>query len=149
VAAAEWLRTQAIMVYMIFATVLWYAPYAAYLLLVSAYARYSVLALAVLPPLLLALLERLLLGTSYLGGVVVRSFTDVLNLAFRLSSQLQLTITDVIRAPRPGRGNPAANLNLHFDPSDLLRSPQLWIGLLLAALMVWAAIIVRKRSRNL
>ena len=120
----------------------------------SAWARRSVLAWAVLPPLLLALLERLFLSTSYVGDLVTTSFNNVLNLAFRLNSQLQATITDVIRAPRGGgrggRGGAAATgIDPRFDPSDLLTSPQLWIGLVLAALMIWAAIRVRRRSQDL
>jgi ABC-2 type transport system permease protein len=151
---AEWLRTQAIILYAVYATVLWYAPYAAYLMLVSAWARRSVLAWAVLPPLMLALLERLFLSTSYIGDVVSRSFSDVLNLAFRLNSQLQATITDVIRAPRGGGrggrgGGGGALIDPRFDPTDLLSSPQLWIGLALTVLMIWGAISVRKRSHDL
>jgi ABC-2 type transport system permease protein len=152
---AEWLRTQGIILYAVYATALWYAPYAAYLMLVSAWARRSVLAWAVLPPLMLALLERLFLSTSYIGDVVSRSFSDVLNLAFRLNSQLQATITDVIRAPRGGgrggRGGVGggAVIDPRFDPTDLLSSPQLWIGLALTVLMIWGAISVRKRSHDL
>jgi ABC-2 type transport system permease protein len=152
--ATEWLRTQGIILYATFATVLWYAPYAAYLLWVSAWAKRSVLAWAVMPPLLLALLERLFFSTSYLGDLVTRSFTDVLNLAFRLNTQIQATLGDVIRAPRGGGGGRGARgggggLDPRFDPSDLLSSPQLWIGMILTAMLVYAAIRVRRRSQDL
>jgi hypothetical protein len=62
----------------------------------------------------------------------------------------------VIRGPRGGGGGgrggpggPGGGFDPRFDLSDLLSSPQLWIGLAAAALMVWAAIVLRRRSQDI
>jgi ABC-2 type transport system permease protein len=154
--ALGWLRTQGIILYTMFATVLWYAPCGAYLLLVSAWAKRSVLAWAIAPPVLLAALEKLLLGTTVLGRMVQRGYSEMLNLAFRVNRQLEITIGDVIRAPRGGGGGgrgrlggPGDGFDPRFDLTDLFTSPQLWLGLCAAAFMVWAAIVLRRRSQDI
>lgn len=144
---ADWLYTQGVILYGMVATVLWYAPFATYLLLVSAWARRSVVAWALMPPILLALLERLLLSTNYLGRVVQRGFGEVLALAFRLNRQLEVTIGDVVARPPPG-GGPGGGPGPRFDPTDLLTSPLLLLGLAAAALMIWAAIALRRRGED-
>jgi ABC-2 type transport system permease protein len=143
----DWLYTQGVILYGMVALVLWYAPFATYLLLVSAWARRSVIAWALIPPILLALLERLLLGTNYVGRVVQRGFSEVLALAFRLNRQLEVTIGDVVARPPPGVG-PGRGPGPRFDPTDLLTSPLLWLGLAAAALMIWAAIALRRRGED-
>jgi len=143
----DWLYTQGVILYGMVATVLWYAPFATYLLLVSAWARRAVVAWAVIPPILLALLERLLLGTNYIGRVVQRGFGEVLALAFRLNRQLEVTIGDVVARPPPGVG-PGGGPGPRFDPTGLLTSPMLWLGLAAAALMIWAAIALRRRGED-
>ncbi len=51
--AAGWLKMQLIMFYGLIAAMLWYAPFAAYLMLMSIWARRSPYAWALLPPVLL------------------------------------------------------------------------------------------------
>ena len=80
----DWLQLQGLLLYTTIATVLWYAPYAAYLMLVSAWARRSVFAWAVTPPLLVALIERVVFGTTYVGRIVQRGFNEL----YRLASEL-------------------------------------------------------------
>jgi hypothetical protein len=143
----DWLYTQGVIFYGMLATMLWYAPYGAYLLLVSAWARRSVYAWAFIPPILLAVLERLLLGTHYIGQVVQRGFGEVLGLAFRLSRQLDVAIGEMMVRP-PRGGGMGRGGGPRFDPTDLLTSPQLWLGLVAAALMVWAAIALRRRGED-
>jgi ABC-2 type transport system permease protein len=87
----SWLRAQGVVLYTMCATVLWYAPVGAYLLLVSAWAKRAVLAWAIAPPVLLAALEKLLLGTSVLGRIVQRGYGEMLNIAFRVNRQLEMT----------------------------------------------------------
>lgn len=143
-----WLRSQLLMLYGVAATMLWYAPYGAYLLLASAWARRSVYAWALLPPLLAAMLERLVFGTHYFGRIVQRGFGDLLGLAFRVNRQIDLSIGNVF-GPRPGGGGgggPGMRGALErLDPATLLSSTQLWIGLAATALMLWLAIGIRRR----
>ena len=119
---------------------LWYAPYAAYLLLASAWAKRSVYAWAIIPPVLLAVVERTCSARGYVWGLVRRSFGELFRLAFRLNGER--ASDRALRLRRRRHDGPWAGV----DPSALLPSPQLWVGLALAALMVWAAIALRRRA---
>ena len=150
-----WARSQGFVLYATAATVLWYLPYAAYFLLVSAWARRSLYAWVFLPPVILALVERLLFGTHYLGRLVARGFGELFGLAFRLDRELVLTLGGYARGPRPPAppgGPPGSGLGAGrvFEfvpyPAQLLASPALWIGIVAGALMVWGAIALRRRG---
>jgi ABC-2 type transport system permease protein len=140
---ATWLRVQSVLLYGLVAALLWYAPYAAYLMLVSVWARRSVYAWAFIPPVLLALLEHQLLGTYFFGRIVQRGFSELLRLAFHLNRQFDISIGEVMTRPVGGAGGGRLLLQ-PFDPRVLLGSPQLWIGLIVAALMLLAAIRLRR-----
>jgi hypothetical protein len=151
--------------YSVVATVLWYAPYAAYLMLISAWARRSTFAWAVAPPVLAALIERVVFDTNNIGRLVQRGFNELYRLAFRINQQIEFTLGDVLQPIRRGGrqgggpggpGGPGGGrgpggdqaFDARFDPTDLLASPQLWLGLVAAVLMIWAAIALRRRSRD-
>ena len=151
---SEWLRLQGVLLYTTVATVLWYAPYAAYLMVVSAWARRSVFAWAVTPPLLVALVERVVFGTTYVGRIVQRGFNELYRLAFRVNQQVNFALGDVLQPMRGSMGGPGGGRGprpgpeLHFDPTELLASPALWLGLAAAALLLAAAIRLRQRDRD-
>jgi ABC-2 type transport system permease protein len=138
----SWLRMQGIMLYGLIATLLWYAPYATYLMLASIWARRSPYAWAFIPPVLLAIFEHMVFGTNHIGRVVERGFGELLHLAFRLNEQIGFNVGDVIAPPRGGGG--ARILMRPLNPSELLSSPQLWLGLLAAAVMVLLTIRLRR-----
>lgn len=151
--SAGWLRAQVVILYGTIATVLWYAPYGAYMMLVSAWARRSVYAWAVVPPVMVAVIERMLFGTSYLGQFVTRGFSEVLGLAFRVNRQIEVAVGDAMRGGRGGGpggrgGGGGGGFLQRLDPTDLLNSPQLWIGLAATALMVWLAVVLRRRGEE-
>jgi len=127
---ALWLRTELGMLWGMTVLLLWYAPYATYLMLASVWARRSPYAWAFLPPVLLALFESMLIGTHYVGAVVQRGLALVLRTVFNLDMQLRLNF---------GYVGPRSSGNLW----QLLYSPQLWLGLLAAALML--ALVIRLR----
>ncbi|HTW75390.1 MAG TPA: hypothetical protein VMD56_10780 [Steroidobacteraceae bacterium] len=138
-----WLRMQGVMLYGLTVLLLWYAPYAAYLMLASAWARRSPYAWAFVPPVLLAMCENMVFGTNYLGRIVERGFNQVLRLAFNLNQQLAYSIGDAIplpRSPAGGGTRPPAGGGV----TELLLSPQLWLGLLAAALMLLLVIRLRR-----
>ena len=64
-----WLRSQVVALGVTLGGVLWYAPIAAYLLLLSTWAKNKVFLWAVLPPIALPVLEKVFLGTSHIGRV--------------------------------------------------------------------------------
>ncbi|MGH8141493.1 MAG: hypothetical protein ACREU2_03090 [Steroidobacteraceae bacterium] len=138
-----WLRTQMFLLYGLIALLLWYAPYAAYLMLASAWAKRSPYAWAFVPPVLLAIFEYMLFGTNYLGRIVERGFYQLVRLAFSLNLQLAFSFGDVTAPPLDGRG-PVRAVQAPVGPSGLLESPQLWLGLAAAALMVALAIRLRR-----
>ncbi len=62
-----WFGIQGELLGRVFVSLVWYAPLAAYLMLASILSRRAPMLTAVLPPVALALAERLVLDTSYIG----------------------------------------------------------------------------------
>lgn len=143
--ALGWLQALATSFYITLAALLWYAPYAGYLLMVSAWAHRAVYAWAFLPPLLASILGRLLFHTGYVAQLTQRSFRELMGLSFSHLGQNDLWLS-LQSGPPPGGVGPYHGLPLQPDPGALLASPALWAGLLVAALFVWAAIALRRRA---
>lgn len=134
-----WLKTQLLLAYLLSVCMLWYAPVAAYLLLCSAAARRNAALFAVLPPLVLVLLERMLMSSN----MIAQFFT------YRLAAPLPIALGIV-----PGEDfslkidrkqvTSAADLFERIDPSHLLTTPDLWLGLVAAAALLWGAVLLRR-----
>ena len=107
--AGQWLAGQLALLGFVCVGLLWYAPLAAWLLLVSAWAKRAPFAWAVTPPVVLMSLESILLGSKHVAGL--------------LGSRL-----------------------VPPQPLQALQSPQLWLGLLLTAAMLWGAIALRRTA---
>ena len=139
-----WLHAKGVELYALVALVLWYAPYAAYLLLASAWAKRSVYAWAFIPPVMLVVLERTVFGTGYVRGFIRRGFNELFRLVFHLNGQADRVAGAVAPGlpPTVAHDGPWAGM----DPRPLLQSLPFWVGLVLAALMVWAAIALRERA---
>ncbi len=137
-----WVRMQLVMLYGLTVLLLWYAPYAAYLMLASAWARRSPYAWAFVPPVLLAVCENMVFGTNYLGRIVERGFSQVLRLAFNLNLQFAYSVGESL--PLAGNAARGAVRPTGGGATDLLASPQLWLGLVVAALMIALAIRLRR-----
>jgi ABC-2 type transport system permease protein len=141
-----WLRMQSVMLYGLVAALLWYAPFAAYLMLISVWARRSPYAWAFIPPVLLVILEHLEFGTNYVGRVLDGGFSELMHLAFRFDSPGAIVAAG---AAEPADGPINVQLGggselLGLTPLHLLASPRLLLGLLAAALMIAAAIRLRR-----
>ena len=106
--------------------VLWYAPFYGWLLLVSAWARRAAFLWAALPPLAIGGVEKLAFHTSY--------FYDMLRYRFAGSG------------PEVGGSDNFLNPMTHFTPGRFLASPGLWIGLLILAACLAAAVRLRRRQ---
>jgi ABC-2 type transport system permease protein len=142
-----WLQGLGCSLYVTLAAALWYAPYAGFLLMVSAWARRAVYAWALIPPVLVKILERMLFHTDYFGHYTERSFRELMQLAFAHLGQNDLWFSLESGPPSGAVGHYHA-LPLQPDPVALLSSPALWGGLLVAALFVWAAIALRRRGEG-
>jgi ABC-2 type transport system permease protein len=105
--------------------VLWGAPIYGWLLLVSAWARRAALLWAVLPPLAIGTLEKLLFNTAYFGAFVGRFFTGG---------------TEGSYAP----GTLPMDPGTHLTPGRFLGTLGLWIGLAVTAAFLAAAVRLRR-----
>ena len=124
------------------AAMLWYAPLVAYLMLVSAWARRAPFLWAVLPPIAAAVLESIVMRTSYVSDLVA---SRVFGMYEALNSG------DDASAPQgPDGDGPAAlaerlaDFDWQARVQDFFTSPELWVGIIAAAVLLAAAMWVRR-----
>jgi ABC-2 type transport system permease protein len=132
---ATWLRIQWVSLVAIVAGVLWSAPITAFLLLVSAWARRSVWLWVFLPPVILIMMERIVLGSSHVWDI----------LWYRLGGVF--THSGVTYPGFGNAGGQHSTLNLLFvnvDPRPVFANVDLWLGLGVAALLIVATIRIRQ-----
>src|SRR6202035_2243030 len=103
---------------------LWYAPFYGWLLLVSAWARRATFLWAALPPVAIGGIERIAFHTSH--------FFDLLHYRFAGGPEAMST-SDFPLDPM-----------MHLTPWRFLSSPGLWIGLLITAGFLAAAVRLRR-----
>jgi len=130
-----WARLEIAMLLGLALGVLWYAPFAAYLLLVSAWARRNAFLWAALPPVLAPLLERLAFGTRYLWHLIgyrIGGIWQTLALGHEriLSHNMRLH----------SLGSLLGELNFRGAFTDI----DLWLGVAVAAALVFAAARIRR-----
>jgi ABC-2 type transport system permease protein len=130
----EWLRTEAVMFVATLLAVLWYAPIAGYLLLVSAWVRRAPILWATLPLVLAPVLEWVAFGTRYL-----LSFIDYrVNGIWRILGVGHLNIVSKHGLHPVGTALEVLDLRAAFTAIDL------WLGLAVTAALVYAAIRIRR-----
>jgi len=105
--------------------ILWYAPIYGWLLLVSAWARRAPFLWAVLPPVAIIFLEKLVFDTTYFAAL----------LQYRFSGP---------ETPSFNRGSGSMGYMTHFNLGNFLATPGLWMGLVVAAAFLFAAIRLRR-----
>jgi ABC-2 type transport system permease protein len=127
-----WLKFRAAMIPALLLLMLWYSPIAAYLLLLSAWARRSVFLWVSLPPLVLMLIENRATGTHY------------------VATFLQYRLAGIWRFIASGEDFSAWHNGMP-DFASLLQTAtraamdaDLWLGVLAAALLTFAAIRIRR-----
>jgi ABC-2 type transport system permease protein len=106
--------------------VLWYAPIYTYLMMVSAWAKRAPILWAILPPVLVGLVEKIAFNSEY----VFRLLKDRLN-------------GDSADAMANTKGM-MFGMTTHLTPMSFLTSPGLWIGLAVAAVFLFVAIRLRR-----
>jgi ABC-2 type transport system permease protein len=125
-AGLDWLHLEALLLMDLFILALWFAPIAAYQMLVSVAVPRAAMVWTVLPPLVLIFGERLLFNSWSIAAFTGNRLGDVVR---SLPS-------------RDAHGVPGlldkANL------IDLLTLPSLWIGVAVAALMLYVTIRIRR-----
>lgn len=115
-----------IMIYGLTVHALWFAPIYAWLILISAWVRRAPLLWAVLPPLVLVALERMVLSTYGFGHLLRYRFIGAMSEAF----------------VNGARGDIKGFSQL--SPLKFLGAPGLWVGLIAAAIFLAAAVRLRR-----
>jgi ABC-2 type transport system permease protein len=130
-----WLRLNLLLVADIVVLALWYAPVAAYQLLISAWAKSSVFVWTILPPLVLILGEKLVFGTwnvaQLIGYRLGTGMSDLAGSGFGLAAD---------HHGPDGLEGLLDQVNL----LPLLGTAGLWIGVVVAGALVFAAIRIRR-----
>jgi ABC-2 type transport system permease protein len=143
-----WLQIQALWLYLIVTTAVWYLPIAGWLLVVSAWAKRAVILWSVLPPLAVVLAERMFLGTHVIGHHLAAR----LGLGGYAEHALQYTpgaanwVTteighDTINTP--------ASVYRFLNPGGFVSSPQVWIGVAVGVALIVCAIQLRTRRTEI
>lgn len=119
----------------------WYAPVVGYLMLASAWAPKGPFLWAVLPPAALFMLERVLLQTNHVGGFIKE----------RMFGLVRLVRPETVVEADPATGEEVGREVIKLSELDLLgslrdfyTSPELWLGVVAAAILVAAAMWVRR-----
>lgn len=121
-----------VLVYGLIALSLWHAPIYGWLLVVSGWVRRATFLWAVLPFIALSMLERVVFNTSYVSKLIRHRLLGFAPEAFAFD-------------PTPREQHKVAIESIaQLTPERYLSSPGLWIGLLLAAALIAAAIRLRR-----
>ena len=142
-----WLQLQALWVYLIVTSAVWFLPVAGWLMLISAWARRALTLWSILPPLALMWAERMFFGTSYIARALSdRLLTGYLGNAFH---GLEDTLLQAVGAGGTDPSFASVDVWRLLDPAAFLRSPATWAGLAIGAALIAAAIRLRSRAVEL
>lgn len=122
-----------ILLYGLIALSLWHTPTYGWMLLVSAWARRAAFLWAVLPAVAISFFERVVFGTNHFPNFLRHRFLNWADEAFAFR--------------RSSHGTPILDSLSQLTPGRYLSTSGLWIGLVIAAVFVIAAIRLR-RSRG-
>lgn len=132
-----WFRSQLIALGVTLAGIMWYAPIAGYLLLISIWARRNVFLWAVLPPVSLVALEGFFLHSTnvleFLGrrfsGYIAEMNLDSNAFKHQVDDEQMPRVDDVFNA---------------LDLSAMLTSVEAWLGIAATAVMIFVTIRIRR-----
>jgi ABC-2 type transport system permease protein len=141
-----WLQLQALWLYLIVTTAIWYLPIAGYFLAVSAWAKRAVMLWTILPPLALYLLERWFFGTNVVWALLRDRTLDYLPVAFNDASGHGAWITTQIDNNTITMPSSVWRL---VDPAGFVSSPATWVGIVVGIAFIVAAIQFRQRRSEM
>jgi ABC-2 type transport system permease protein len=124
----SWFHLSFILLYhLVIVHCLWHAPFYAWLLLVSSWARRATFLWAFLPALAIGIVEKIAFNSSHFGGLLL----------YQLNGGGRM---DAAHAP----GSAPVDMLGQFEPGKLLSTPGLWIGLVVTAAFLAAAVRLRR-----
>lgn len=147
----DWLALQATLLGKLAVAALWYLPVAGWLLLVSVLAKRAPFLWATLPFLAVAIAERVVLGSNSVAAFVVGRLFGLGQGLFSISAKTTTTTTtdgaggSVVVESVTHSQSMDSEFSL-FAVSEVLTSPDLWLGIAASIALVYAAIRVRQRS---
>lgn len=140
-----WFQMQVLWVYLVVTAALWYLPIAGWLMLVSAWAKRAAMLWAILPPLLLYILERMFFGTKTVGHIIAR----------RVMGLPMVAIKDPTHVWTHGGGvmdnadATATTVWQLINPSGFFSSAETWIGVAIGVVLIVGAIQLRMRRSEI
>ncbi|MBV9044787.1 MAG: ABC transporter permease [Alphaproteobacteria bacterium] len=147
-------QMEIVLLYGVLTLALWHAPIYAWFILVSAWAKKTPILWAVLPPIALAVVERVAFNTGYIGRLISYRIGGALNAAFSEPGHLpmkplKMSAKAMADAAHHGfQGIPVFGLQ-QIDLLHFLATPGLWAGLIVAAAMIAGAIWLRRTGEAL
>ena len=117
-----------VLLYGLVAIALWHAPIYGWALLVSGVARRATFLWAALPPVAIAIFEKITFNTSYVGALLKERVFGFSPNAFDFGGHRGMAVDSFIQ----------------LTPGRYLSTPGLWIGLLFAIVFIVAAIRLRR-----
>ncbi len=127
-----WLQAELALLLCFLVGALWYAPCAAYLLVVSAWARRAPFLWLLLPPVAAQILERIAFGTHYLASFIGYRLFGIWPILF---SHMHIG---------HGRAFALSSALNQLDLGAALGNIDLWLGLAAAAGLTFAAVRIRR-----
>jgi ABC-2 type transport system permease protein len=144
--ADSWLQLQVLWFYLIVTAGIWYLPVAAWLMLISAWAKRAVMLWSILPPLALVWAEHWFLGSDRLLRWFDERLTGYLAIAFHGHNDPSAWVTQAFgddKVIAPG------SLWAVLDPAGFFSTPETWIGAALGAALIAGTIQLRLRRTEL
>jgi ABC-2 type transport system permease protein len=141
-----WLQLQTLWLYVIVTTAIWYLPIAAYLLVVSAWAKRAVMLWSILPPIALLLAERWFLGSHVIAEQIGERLLGYPARAFQddpggRSWETTVIDNDTIRTP--------VSIWHFFNADGFFSSSETWIGAAVGVALIVCAIQLRSRRSEI
>ena len=139
-----WWQIQVLWVYCIITTGLWYLPIAGWLMLVSAWARRAVMLWAILPPLVLYILERVFFGTREIGKILAYRMVGLPSVAFNGDKHVWTQGSGVV-----DNNGVAVSVWHLINISGFFSSTATWIGVAVGIALIAGAIQLRTRRTEI
>jgi ABC-2 type transport system permease protein len=131
-----WLRSQVVALGLTLGGVLWYSPIAAYLLLLSAWAKNKVFLWAVLPPIGLSVLEKVFQGSSHVAEFIARRFGGYIQ---------EMSVDPEAFSAGTNNHLPAVSQVYDaFQLSNVFQTTEIWLGVAAAGALIFGAIRIRR-----
>ncbi len=137
-----WLQLQALWLYVIVTTAIWYLPFTGWLLFVSAWAKRAVMLWLILPPLALYWTESWFFGSHVFGSQLAKRALGYVSRAFYDHSNPSAWATTVVGGDTITTPSSVWHL---LNPVGFLSSPATWIGLAVGLLLIYGAVQLRLR----